>query len=264
MFYHLIFYQRLLCAVLTTTIFLLFHINGPAQSADRSKTLEEIASLRKQLSEKEKLLLLPSTEDLAIYAEFLKQPNTGLIRLLPRKLFGNRLTISGGGASYSFSRLSHESGYGYDIHLNSENNYYDSEYVAPTIEDYIFAVGASGNNYGYMTALGNVPLEKVTLDHDAVKFLLAYNPPSSIKDVRAEQQRVLKRGMVKNGHLSKTEAPATPNFTYVLRSINFGFSDVIIAFRYVRTEKDGGVVILWKMLKQLPKPELLRPETRRS
>src|SRR5262245_41782048 len=101
MFYHLMFYQRQLCAVLTTTIFLLFHINGPAQSDDRSKTIEEIGSLRKQLNEMEKLFLSPSAEDLAAYAEFLKQPNTGLIRLFPRGLYDDRLTIDGGGAYYS-------------------------------------------------------------------------------------------------------------------------------------------------------------------
>ncbi len=252
------FNQSLLCAMLTSTLFLLFYIDAPAQSEDRSKTVNDLDSLKKQLIENEKQFLSPSAKDLAAYAEFLKQPNTGLIRLFPRGIYEERLTIRGGGAYYSFSRLTHESGYGYDIHLEPATN----EYVAPPIAEYNFKTGFAGADYGFLALVGSVPLEKVTIDHKAVKFLLAYNPPSLIKEVRKEYQRTWYNGIGKNGYSYKREVTATQGYTYVLRSINFDHSDVLVAFHYLRREKDGSALILWKMLKQFPRPELLRPFTR--
>jgi hypothetical protein len=68
------FNQRFLYSALTSTLAILFTISAPAQSVDRSETLKEISSLRKELNEKEELFLSPSAEDLAAHAEFLKQP----------------------------------------------------------------------------------------------------------------------------------------------------------------------------------------------
>ena len=42
---------------------------------------------RAELAKLETQFLSPSAEDRAAYAEFLTQPNTGLIRLLPREKF---------------------------------------------------------------------------------------------------------------------------------------------------------------------------------
>jgi len=187
------FYQSLRYAVLTFTFFLHFHINAQAQSEDRSKIINEIVSLRKQLAEKEKLFLSPSAEDLATYAEFLKQPETGLIRLFPSNLYLNRLTLRAGGAYYSFIRSTHELGMGYDIEFNKLAS---SEYVAPPIAVYYFSV----YNHGFITELGDVPLEKVTLDHKGVKFLVNYVPANTQSLVRSEHQRAY-YGIGKNGYI---------------------------------------------------------------
>jgi len=124
------FKRRFLYAALTSSFALLFHASAPAQSENRSKTIKEIASLSKQLDEKTKLFLSPSAEDLAAFAEFLKQPNTGLIRILPSGLYEDRRTIRGGGAYYSLTRLTHEYGYGSDIELQSVQT---REFVHPPI-----------------------------------------------------------------------------------------------------------------------------------
>src|SRR5262245_3817430 len=113
----MLFNRRVLYAALTSALTLLCHISAPAQTVDRSKTINEITSLRKDLDEKEKRLLAPPAEDLARFAEFLKQPETGLICLLPRNLYDDMLTIRGGGAYYSFARLTHDYGLGSDIAL---------------------------------------------------------------------------------------------------------------------------------------------------
>src|SRR5687768_17440097 len=70
-------------------------------------------------------LLAPSVQDRADHAAFLKQSDTGLIKLLPREVYDWRtygtekhLNLKGGGAYYSFFYLSHEYGYGSDIELD--------------------------------------------------------------------------------------------------------------------------------------------------
>jgi hypothetical protein len=250
----MMFNQRILYAALTSTIMLLLHIYAHAQSEDRSKTIKEIASLRGQLSEKEKLLLSPSAKDLAAFAEFLKQPNTGLFRLFPGGLYEDKLSIRGGGAYYSFARLTHEYGAGHDIELKPVRH--PNDYVPPPIAEYYFLTG-----HGFIAVLGNVPLEKVTLEHKGVKFLAEYNPPSTIAEFSAEQRRT-RRGIDKNGYGYNRTAPVTVNYTYALRSINYGQSDLLIVFRVVRKEINGSLVILWKTLKEFPRPEPFRAASR--
>jgi len=48
------------------------------------------------------------------------------------------------------------------------------------------------------------------------------------------------------------------NSTYLLRSFNFDESDVMVAFRVVRIDSDKSVIILWKLLKNNPKPTFAR------
>src|SRR6185503_20913533 len=96
-----------------------------AQTESRADILKKIEAKRAELATLEKQFLSPSEEDRARYAEFLNQPDTGLIRLLPREKFdtatftenNKSITIRGGGAYYSFARLTHEYGYGSDIEL---------------------------------------------------------------------------------------------------------------------------------------------------
>jgi hypothetical protein len=252
------FNQRLLYAVLTSTFFLLFCIIAPAQSEDRSKTIKDIDSIRKQIAEKEKLFLSPSAEDLAACAEFLKQPKTGLIRLLPKGLYKDILLLPGGGASYSFARLTYEDGYHSDLEIQKAPK---NDYGVSRLLDHNFLSGFVNSSYGLLTVLGDIPLEKVTLDHVGVKFLLTYDPPSTALEASKEKRRAID-GIVKDGYIYRLKASVIPNSTYLLRSIDFDQSDVLMAFRVVRREVDGSVVILWKMLKRFSRPGLVRTGSR--
>jgi hypothetical protein len=213
-----------------------------ALAQDRSKLLDEMKSLRSQLQAKEQEFLSPSAEDRVAFAEFLKQPDTGLIRLLPREKYGESLLIRGAGAYYSFTRLTHEYGYGSDLSLEQNN----------------FQVGFAGADFGYLSKLGEINLDQVTLDHPGVKFLADFVTTSKEPEARVEQ-RLSGEGVSAGGYIYKRSFPAEASATYILRSINYGDSDVLVAFRAVRIDEDGSFLILWKLLKKFPIPKLERP-----
>lgn len=210
-----------------------------AQALDRGQMGKEIQALREQLRQKEQDFLAPSAEDRAAFAEFLSQPDTGLIRLLPREQYDGKLMMRGGGAYYSFTRLTNEYNYGSDIGLQGDQ----------------LSVGFAGADWGYLTNLGDVPLETVGLDHRAVQFLATLDAPSQEPGAR-EQQRLSAAGLIKPGLTLINRLPAVINTTYVLRSVIYRVSDLLVAFRIVRQDADGSIVLLWKMLKKFPKPEL--------
>jgi len=209
------------------------------------------AQNQKQQQQKlEKKSLATSEEDRLMYSEFLKEPNTGLIILLPRGRYevnaaevpkkktqitpialssfprktsedlsgtvasainpgqaptgsgasstpnppalsnlddlpsvdprtGNARTgiksdvLRGGGAYYSFSLLTHEYNYGSDLSLERGQ----------------FRVGFAGADYGFLTNLGDVSLESISLDTHEAKRLAAYARVRQEADARLEYRR---------------------------------------------------------------------------
>jgi hypothetical protein len=244
--------KPLFAAVLFIATLSLSSISVLAQSKSREDLLKEIETKRTELSALEKKFLAPSEEDRAAYADFLQQPDTGLIRLLPRDVYESEaykknkktLTMRGGGAYYSFSRLTHEYGYGSDLEL-------DSEYLS---------VGFAGADYGMMVKLGDQPLEELTIESPSVRFISEYNAPRAETQARDEYRRFAV-GTTTDGLIYKTRLPVEARTTYLLRSINYSSSDVLVAFRVVRKDTDRSVIIAWKLLKKYPSPELARSKT---
>lgn len=212
-----------------------------AQSPNRAVIWKEIESLREQIKTRENVLLEPAAEDRAAYAEFLQQPDTGLIRLLPREKYGERLTIRGGGSYYSFNRVTHEFGYGSDISLEQGN----------------LRVGFVGTDYGMIAKLGNISLEDVTLENPIVQHLYQYKPVISETEAHAEYRK-LGEETIKKDSFYKSRITAIPGNSYVLRSINYDRSDVLVAFKIIRQDDDKSLILVWKMLKKYPAPRLER------
>lgn len=267
-------YQRSISAVLLLLLLPISQFNAAAQSQSRSKLKNEISSLRKQLLDKEKLLLEATEEERAPFVEFLKKSNTGLVWLIPRMEHGDTiLTINGGGAYYSFIRETHEYGYGADIELlftqverwdytgfRASRRWFDREYQGPQYketQELCFSVGFAGVDYGFLVDLGKVPLDQVTLEHKGVKYLADYVPASAESEARVESLRS-RSGFGKAGFGYKNTLPVRQNDTYVLRSIDYGRSDLLVALHVVRTEGDGRALLLWKRLKRYSTPKLER------
>jgi hypothetical protein len=218
-------------------------VSSFSQTQSREDILKQIEAKRAELNVLENRFLSPAEEDKAKYADFLRQPNTGLIRLLPREKFDSsrevRLTISGGGSFYSFTRQTHEYGQGSDIELEQGN----------------LATGFAGADYGIMTNIGDTPLENVTAE--AAPFLAGYVPPDDLPKARIEQRK-WGEGTTADGTSYRERLLAKLNSTYLLRSVNYDRSDLLVAFRVVRIDDDDSVTILWKLLKKYPTPRLAR------
>jgi hypothetical protein len=189
-----------------------------------------------KLSAEQKKLLEPSAAQRAAFAAFLRQPETGLVRLLPREKFDGTvlMPLRGGGAFYSFTKLSHAASPFSDIMFQSGR----------------FRVALSGLTYALMTMQGETPLEQLTADHPAVKYLRDLVPPLDYQDLRIETDKIWE-GFEVGGSLYKTILPAQLNSTYLLRSTIHGGPDTVVAFRVVGWDADGSVTLLWKRLYNL-------------
>lgn len=241
--------KTIFCAVLLLAVSSLVYVSGFAQSPSREDLRREIETKRAELLKLETQLLAPAKEDEAAYATFLDQPNTGLIRLLPRERYDTEvyrevkktITLRGGGAYYSFSRRSHEYGAGSDIA-------WQAEYLS---------VGFAGADYGMMTAVEDVSLESLTPEHYAVQLLSKYVPPKSEPEARLEYRR-FQEGTTISDWPFLSRLPARPGITYLLRSISYGQGDLLVGFRVIRKDTDNSLIILWKLIKKYPVPALAK------
>ncbi|MGQ0761053.1 MAG: hypothetical protein ACT4OT_03410 [Acidobacteriota bacterium] len=203
--------------------------------------------------------LAPSAADRTNNASFLRHSNTGLIRLLPRihkhsKFYkpNQSVKINGGGAYYSFANLSHEYGYGSDLKLAATIRIYSGIEAPPSYE---LLVGFTGYDYGMMTNLGDVLLETLTHDDPHAQFMANYKPPREKPEARSEFRR-FRAGVSIDGQTYKRSLAIQVGSTYLLRSINYGESDVLVAFRIVREDSDNSLIIAWRMLKKFAPPKL--------
>ena len=210
-----------------------------AQSPDRAELLVKIESLRGQLQTKETTFLAPSAADFAAYSEFLKQPDTGMARLMPREKYRTSLLTRGGGAYYSFTKLTNAYTSGSDIGWERGD----------------LRVGFAGADFGFLTALGDVAIESVTEEFAGVQFLSAFSPPSLLSDARVQQDRASAH-FENAGFTYGWSLKATENTTYALRSICYGTSDVLVVFRATRVDADGSLILAWKLLRKFPVPHL--------
>jgi len=223
-----------------------------AQSQTRADMLRQIETKRAEMLQLEKEFLSPTAEDLNAHAAFLSQPETGLVRLLPRELFDSdtyknnkkTITMRGGGAYYSFSRLTHEYGYGSDIQLASGN----------------LSVGFAGADYGMLVSLGEIGLDEITVEDPRAAFISSHNPSSQEPKARLDAKQFAGKGTIVDDIEYRNRVPVKVNNTYLLRSIGYRMSDVLVAFKVVRKDTDGSVILAWKLLKKYPVPTLARSE----
>ncbi|HEX8456264.1 MAG TPA: hypothetical protein VF656_03000 [Pyrinomonadaceae bacterium] len=223
-------------------------------NANRPNSAGVLPPTRKMTAE-HKRRLYPTEAERASLSALLREDGTGLMRLLPytRCTIDPRIVnveqlpcleqvppVAGGGSFYSFRNKKHHTATQADIALR----------------DNAFNVGFMRYTLGLLTTLGDVPLESVSLETEAVRPFLKFVPARTQEETEREFLR--SRAWLKSpAYVYGPAAAVRENTTYVLRSISFGPNrtrpaDVLVAFRVTRKDPDGAVTIAWK---QLQKPK---------
>lgn len=204
-------------------------------------------------------------QDRITYASFLSEPKTGMIRLLPRinpksvfAFTGERPPITGDGAYYSFHYRSHEYGWGSDLEFSMTRVIAGTGIRMTELppQKYL-SVGFAGTDFGMLANIGDVSLADLTVEDPRLAFIAAYETPSAASRARTEQKR-FGQGLTIDGQTYKQRLPVQLKATYLLRSINYDVSDVLVGFHVVREETDGSLIIVWKLLKAYARPQLAR------
>ncbi|HEV7644884.1 MAG TPA: hypothetical protein VGO50_13140 [Pyrinomonadaceae bacterium] len=123
-----------------------------------------------------------------------------------------------------------------------------------------FSVGFAGADYGFLYDLGELPLEAVSAETPAAKFLNSYQPPKEMAEIRAEQAKIFspRSEYAADGFTYQRTVPAIVGHSYILRSINFNRSDILVALRIYRQDTDGSLIVFWRKLKTFEVPEINR------
>jgi hypothetical protein len=182
----------------------------------------------------EQEIVLPDAKDL----KQAEKEGFSVFRILPREKYDRKVTLSGGGAYYSFTMKS--------------NDYQKIAQIG--LEQNNFKVGFAGADYGFIADLGETPLDGVTKETNEVNFLAAYKPPLNEPEIRIEQVKA--RNYEISGVSYKENLPAIVGHTYVLRAISFRQADVLVAFKVQRKDTDGSLIIFWKLIEEFPKPSI--------
>jgi len=248
----------------------------------RERSVEKPKTMTREEMKKFKALTKPGEEDLARYKTFLKKKNTGIFRILPDFDCETKNLVRAGGDCKNFMPGT----WMYSIRKK--------EYSSLDFHDLAFKrnrlVSNSLLTQGLMVSLGDVPLEKVSLDRAELKFLLNFIPGTD-KEKAREQFEKLSKGIEESGFLYANNLVAKTDTTYVLRVVAYRFkdkfsmrlwdeniasitngakftalkidkrNDSVFAFRVIRKGNDGGITILWKQLQKQKSPRIVFEET---
>ena len=228
------------------------------------------------LTDRDKELTSLIPEDKTKFGAFLALPHTGFLRIHDSALCDEKsaiisanepcpYNIMGKATSYSFRKEDYRSQFYSDIKFKNSN---------------FQIVGV--NMLGFLTNLGDVPLEKITLQTDGIKEMAEFEPSVDIKDVK-RQLNIVRKGFKIGDFLYRTWLPMNENNTYALRCIAYESKiyqkinsfkvdlleidkrvDITVIFRVIRKHDDGSVSILWKELSRKDAPKLITDEERMS
>jgi hypothetical protein len=236
-----------------------------ANARSRADTISVKLWLESQLPGKEKKRLASHPEIQKQHREFLKQPDTGLFKLIALTHRQNRtisvdemqagsvdIPIRGGGSFYSFSKHRHDADEWAQIRL------LDGRLQSGlTLQRRVMALDNHPapvsqfmpDGLSALVVLGNVPLEEITLESPGVKFLREMIPPVNALELQSLNAQ-LGNGLVRDTYVYRNAVRAVPEVSYVMRTVIYKQADLLLAFRIVRQDADGSLHILWKQLQR--------------
>ncbi|RCJ42213.1 hypothetical protein A6770_08350 [Nostoc minutum NIES-26] len=221
------------------------------------------------------------------YAKFLELPHTGIFRVLHSSAYQRPLNTLQNRLQPSVSER-----YPFPLLGDAQGEFNPS--LALQLVGDRFQLGHQGVDYSFMLDVGDVPLEQLdgklqTVASPTRQFFLNYQPPKQLDALQVERRRFL-TGKDQNWNQSQAilaGATAELNHTYLVRSLQFHIpktiaigqpisqperpyyldqlqqiqsSDTLLAFRAVRRRSDGSYTVLWRVLNQLPAPQIVDVE----
>ena len=223
-----------------------------------------------EIYEQARKKLAPTKDEKRIYAEFLKQPNTGIFR------FGGRISckyildvtkpdqecfnqyIPGSALAFSFRRAD------YSHNVYSDLRRINDDFVLPGI----FVLGL-------IATLGDVPIESFNPDNALATDLAAFSPATGISEV-ADLDLDIGKGLKIGDLVYRKSVAIREHTTYLLRSVAYRAkflnlpkseskrgsldederNDVIIVFRTLSKSADDTYLVLWRELAKKESPIL--------
>jgi hypothetical protein len=155
--------------------------------------------------------------------------------------------MRGAGAYYSFVQLTHEYGFGSDISLDHDK----------------LLVGFAGLDYGMIVQVLEQSLDDLSGENPSVRPLIDYLPPKTEAAIRREQTR-FGRGATIDDITLRSSAPVEVGATYLLRSISYDRSDILVGLKVARKDSDGSLIIAWKLLNRFAAPKVDREKLEKS
>jgi hypothetical protein len=227
--------------------------------------------LRAKRTKEQKKRLLPNPQDLLKYEQFLRQPRTGIFRLMPDlgcteninviKADAVCLNFIPESASYSFREKEHTLELLADLRLRNG-----------------FLISDGILSQGILVQLGKIELEKVAAASEGLEFIADFSPEPQGPEAQKQYLQMM-RGVKIGGYQYKKALPMVENATYALRIIAYKGSvfrsfrgwrfdllagdkriDLTVAFRVIRKEADGSVTVLWKELERKDAPRMVFPK----
>ena len=246
--------------------------NRANNNLSRTLAIQNINNIYRKPTKNEFELLAPNKEDLKKYAQFLRQSNTGLLKLIDDQGCAEntivvnasedclKYSMPGAGSSYSFRTEN------YRIRRLSDLTYTDDSFQSSGILAHAMLVN-----------VGDIPLEQISLQTKGLKFLTEFQTVTDF-DKAKEIDRQFFQGIEKDGFVYRRVLYAKENTTYILRSIAYkgsyyraidGFlydeldfdkrKDVTVAFRIIRRDEES-VTIIWKQLAEKDSPKVKRKD----
>lgn len=198
---------------------------------------EEIRKMYEAIRAKERAFLRVPDSDYADYPDYKDQTDRGLFRILPREIYDGKLSMRGGGSNYSFS---------------TKSNDYDSIPELGLEQKYL-STGFAGCDFGFIVQLGAMPIDEITTQTPALKYLVNFAPANHDEPKIRKQQDQASAGVRANGYFYINRVKNTSvGQTFALRAISFDYADILVTFRIIRAEKDGSLIVAWKKIKSFP------------
>ena len=230
---------------------------------------EKMVLLYRKPDKEETAILQPDEKHLQKYSTFLKEKDTGLIKLIPDQgCEGDGKVVNASPECLKYKFPGAGSSYSFRLGTYRIRRLADITLVKNSLST------RSVFNGAIFVELGDMPIEDVTLETPQIVYLAEYKPVKNSKQA-LEAARRFAGGVRKNGFIYGRGVFANKGSTFAMRSIAYRGKfhraeegvvynelefdkrrDVIVAFRIVDVEPNGTATIVWKVLRESKSPKL--------